>query len=675
MDTKPMAAIRSFKISFKRKKIYKFGFIVLLAATHFSGFGQNRKLDSLRNRIRIEKNDTVKVALLGDLGFRLRFINEAESWQQQKKIDSIAKTTGNEYFVARSYYLTACIEMNKSPAKAISIFEKAIKIFSKFPHNRKAIITTGGAYINLGLLHHNNNDYETAIYYYLKAENIYRNNDPKNKEIVIIYNNLSITYGALNKYDEALNYSKKALDWARRAKDKEYLINALCSHGMNLVNAKRSGDTGIVFLDSAKHLADISHNISILYSTDFFKAMYYYNNKRYRKAIDYYSACLEFAKKNNSAIDVGNNFINIAANEAELKLPLQAAAHLDSSAKYIDYRVASVSKQMYFENYGEVYKQLGKFAKAMECKDTVGKIKDDLYQADNIKQLEFRQARYNYEKQQNEISQLEDDKQIQQLLIKHKSTLNYVFFATAITIFIISLLTYRNYKQKQRLHQQRILELETEKQLEATEAVLKGEEQERTRIAKDLHDGLGGMLSGIKYSFATMKENLVMTPDSQQAFDRSIDMLDSSIKEMRRVAHNMMPEALVRFGLDIALRDFCNDINQSGALKVKYQSIGLDGIVLEETTSITLYRIVQELINNTMKHAKAKTAIVQITISNGRLFVTVEDDGIGFDTQILKINKGIGWINIQNRVEFLKGKLEITSKEGEGTSVLIELKS
>ena len=76
-----------------------------------------------------------------------------------------------------------------------------------------------------------------------------------------------------------------------------------------------------------------------------------------------------------------------------------------------------------------------------------------------------------------------------------------------------------------------------------------------------------------------------------------------------------------------------------------------------------------------MKHAKAKTAIVQITISNGRLFVTVEDDGIGFDTQILKINKGIGWINIQNRVEFLKGKLEITSKEGEGTSVLIELKS
>ena len=240
-------------------------------------------------------------------------------------------------------------------------------------------------------------------------------------------------------------------------------------------------------------------------------------------------------------------------------------------------------------------------------------------------------------------------------------------------MLIISLLTYRNIKQKQKLQQQRISELETEKQLEAAEAVVKGEEQERTRLAKDLHDGLGGMLSGIKYSFNTMKGNLVMTPENHQAFERSMDMLDSSIREMRRVAHNMMPEALVRFGLDTALNDFCNDINQSGALKINYQSIGLEGVAIDQTVAITLYRIVQELINNTMKHAEATSAIVQITKSNGQLSVTVEDDGKGFDTNMLKTNKGIGWINIQNRVEFLKGKLDIRSAIGEGTSVQIEL--
>jgi signal transduction histidine kinase len=244
---------------------------------------------------------------------------------------------------------------------------------------------------------------------------------------------------------------------------------------------------------------------------------------------------------------------------------------------------------------------------------------------------------------------------------------------TALSAIIVGLLTYRNYRNKQKLQQQRINELETEKKLTATEAVLKGEEQERTRLAKDLHDGLGGMLSGIKYSFQNMKGNLIMTPDNAQAFERSMDMLDSSIKEMRRVAHNLMPEALVKFGLDTALRDFCNDINQSGALKVSYQSIGLENTSLDQITAITIYRIIQELINNTMKHAAATEAIVQVSKTNERLSVTVEDDGKGFDPVILQGAKGIGWNNIQSRIDFMKGKADIQSEPGKGTSVHIEL--
>lgn len=164
-----------------------------------------------------------------------------------------------------------------------------------------------------------------------------------------------------------------------------------------------------------------------------------------------------------------------------------------------------------------------------------------------------------------------------------------------------------------------------------------------------------------------------MTPENSQAFERSIDMLDSSIKEMRRVAHNMMPEALVKFGLDTALKDFCNDINHSGALKLSYQSIGMQGVAIDQTTAITVYRIVQELVNNTMKHAAAKNAIVQLSVRENQLTVTVEDDGRGFDPNILRQARGIGWSNIHNRVDFLKGKLDIDSQPGQGTSVHIEL--
>ncbi|MDO9256934.1 MAG: sensor histidine kinase [Bacteroidales bacterium] len=651
---------------------FKYCVFLILSLSHYAVSGQNAFLDSLRTKIQIEKNDTEKVRMLVQLGNRIRTTDTIDGWKSQNEIERIANATGKEYFLGQAYFLAATLYIDKQPFQAITNYEKAIKIFSKYPANRRATLSLSSAYINLGLIHYRNGDSETAIFYYMKAEENYLKNDPNSNDLAILYSNLSIVYGTINKYDEALIYSRKGLDRARKGKDRINLMNALYAHGGNLVTAKQ-GTEGLAVLDSSKQMAIEMNQPGIIYSSDFMKAMYYYNTKQYRKAIEYYTNCLEFAKKYNSAPDIGNNFLNIAGNEAELKLARQAAAHLDSSAKYLDFSKPSVSKQMYFENYAEVYKQLGDFTKAFAFKDSVGVIKELLYQEDNIKQLEFRQARYKYEKQQDAINQLEIDTQIQALTIHHKNTLNYFLIGSAITLLIISLLTFRNIKQKQKLQQQRISELETEKQLEAAEAVVKGEEQERTRLAKDLHDGLGGMLSGIKYSFNTMKGNLVMTPENHQAFERSMDMLDSSIREMRRVAHNMMPEALVRFGLDTALNDFCNDINQSGALKINYQSIGLEGVAIDQTVAITLYRIVQELINNTMKHAEATSAIVQITKSNGQLSVTVEDDGKGFDTNMLKTNKGIGWINIQNRVEFLKGKLDIRSAIGEGTSVQIEL--
>jgi signal transduction histidine kinase len=142
---------------------------------------------------------------------------------------------------------------------------------------------------------------------------------------------------------------------------------------------------------------------------------------------------------------------------------------------------------------------------------------------------------------------------------------------------------------------------------------------------------------------------------------------------MRRVAYNMMPEALVKSGLDTALRDFCRDVNQSGVLQVNYQSMGMDNQEIEQTIAITIYRVIQELINNTMKHASAKSAIVQVSKTNDTISITVEDDGKGFNPVILQDAKGIGWSNIQDQVGYLKGSLDVQSEQGKGTSVHVEL--
>lgn len=178
-----------------------------------------------------------------------------------------------------------------------------------------------------------------------------------------------------------------------------------------------------------------------------------------------------------------------------------------------------------------------------------------------------------------------------------------------------------------------------------------------------------------KHSLNNMKGNLIMTPDNAQAFERSIDMLDSSIKEMRRVAHNMMPEILVRYGLNAALNEFCNEIDRSGVIHVSYQSISMDKTAIEQTVAVTIYHIVQELVNNAIKHAAAKNVLVQVHMaeSDRSMTITVEDDGKGFDTAVLGRSSGMGWNNIHHRVEFLKGKIDVSSAPGKGTSVLIEI--
>jgi two-component system, NarL family, sensor kinase len=567
--------------------------------------------------------------------------------------------------------MAATIQLSEHPVQAIDNFERAIKVFLKYPDNRYSALSLGSAYINMGLLHHNNNDYETAISYYLKAEDVYLETDPLNTDLALLYGNISITYGTIYKYEEALKYSKKALSLARNGKDKLNLMNALYAYGGNLVNAKK-GDLGLAFLDSSKILALELNNLYYLYSSDFMTGMYFYNTKQYESAIEHYSYCLNLAKKHGYTSAIGNNFLNISACEAELKKPKLAQAHLDSSAKYIDYSIFSVSKQMYFENYAEVYKQLGNFTKAFAFKDSVGVVKDSLYQADNIKQMEFRQSRFNYEKRQKEINQLEIENKLQQRSIKQRNILNYILSGGAICLIIIIFLSYRTYQQKQKFQQQRINKLETEKQLTATQDVLKGEEQERTRLAKDLHDGLGGLLSGVKFSLTNIKSNVFLDSENVLVFERSLDMLDQSISELRRVAHNMMPEVLVKFGLIEALKSYCDSLSESKVFKMDFQSIGMEKR-LTSNTEIFIYRVVQELLNNVVKHANANYVLVQLSKHGNEVGITVEDNGIGIDKSSIDKSAGSGWTNIQSRIDYLKGKIDVQSAPGEGTSVYITI--
>jgi signal transduction histidine kinase len=528
----------------------------------------------------------------------------------------------------------------------------------------KTLFNTGTSYRFKG-------EYESAVRYYEEGKDLF--SKLGNVSFQVQTNDiLQVLFYEMKEYKRAIEYGEKSVAEGRKLSNLYDLGISLNNLGLSYFMIKMTDSAKNVFeeaLDIALKLGDKNMEISQylnLGSVFLEKGEYRIMKENFEKALKL-SKKLEYNQSEMLALKGLSFFYMFEKNFTLAKKYAHEALLISYNFNFKHDRISlftqlsNISYAMQDIKLGENYATKSSLLSDSLLNETVQK---------NTLELE---KKFETQRKEAQIKKLEADKKVQQLLIKQKSTLNYILIGAAISLFIVVLLSYRNYKQKQKLQQQRISEFETQQQLTATEAVLKGEEQERTRLAKDLHDGLGGMLSGIKYSFNTMKGNLVMTPVNAQAFERSMDMLDSSIQEMRRVAHNMMPEALVKFGLDTALKDFCNDINLSGALTVSYQSIGMENAAIEQTTAITIYRIIQELINNSMKHGEGKNAIVQMSKTNNILSITVEDDGKGFDTTMLNLSKGIGWENIKNRVDFLKGKLDINSQTGKGTSVLIEV--
>lgn len=401
--------------------------------------------------------------------------------------------------------------------------------------------------------------------------------------------------------------------------------------------------------------------------------------EKYREAFDDYRQAYGYALKGGhknsisaSLQALSNTALKLNNSEAAKSYAMQNLALADA----INTKKARLEALM---NLSEYYKRTGNSKKAFELLEQAMVIKDSLLSENNIKQVNVLAAIYESEKQQKEILLLQNEKEKQVEAVKQKNMLNIVFIASIIILLFIGYLGFNNFRKSQQIardqqeiQHQKIIELEKDKQLITVDAMLKGQEEERSRIAKDLHDGLGSLLSGTKLSFMNVRENLVLTAENNALFDRSLSMLDNTIGDLRKVAQNLMPEALVKFGLQEALRDFCNTIQSSTDTKVVYQQFG-EIRKLNNTAEVFIYRIVQELVANIIRHAQATEIMVQLMMDDDATSLTVEDNGKGFDKNVLQYKKGAGIRNITYRVQYLNGTLDIDTTPGNGTSVNIQL--
>lgn len=624
---------------------------------------QSGAKDSLLGALRNAKEDSAKVKLLLRVGNQYANKNYDSFYYYLQQADLLAKKINsdkNDFYIYAGYseYYYYKSDYKKS-------IEYALK-GKDFATKQNDLKLLAKSYNNLAAVYNRFGNHQSAIDCILKCLDI---SEKTKDSISFPIRNLtaSVTYYNLEQFDKAIIYAKKAYEFGKLFNNDFAVnmgLNNLSSAYAELNMMDSSIATNKQQLALAKQQEDLTNITYALINIchNYFKT----GNKA---ALETYAKELSTYSKNSPDDQVTAELHTVAALNLMAQQQYQLAkAELDSGiiiAKSINNTDAIGNL---YQSFSILYFLQGNIKEG----NSYAYKYDSIIRTTNIQKLNFYteelETKYETEKKESEI-------QLQQAKLKQKSTLNYFLIAGATALLLILVLSYRNYRHRQKLQQAKIDELETEKLLTATEAVLKGEEQERSRLAKDLHDGLGGMLSGIKHSLSSMKENLIMTPDNAHAFERSIDMLDSSINEMRRVAHNMMPEMLLKYGLDTALKEFCNEINRSGAAKVNYQSLETDNTAINQTVSVTIYRIAQELVNNAIKHGKANEILVQLHLHRQEqlLALTVEDDGTGFDVNSLNESKGIGWKNIQSRVSFIKGRLDVQSVPGSGTSVMIEI--
>ena len=605
----------------------------LLTINMAIGFGQIN-IDSLHTSFLTTKTDTVTLRKYLQRLEKLSSENVNEIEITANWIIENAVLKKNDNMLAAALVILGDTYLNAQKLKeAAEVYLRVITL----TENSSNYIDLSKAYIGMYNFNKQSGDYDKAMAFITKCLTVSEKNNYKPGIAKSKYgtaallddqsypekkDTFNLTFKLMN---EAAALWAEVKDTAQVNRMQVGMAEALSNYGLY--------DTAIQLLKSKKLFLADSYNQK-------YAAQYYftlgkiYNQKAgasnekkeiHLKAIENFDSCISIAKKlnNNKYLLWGYNWIS--------------------------------SSYAFINDYKNAYLFKKRFAN----------LNDSLLDASYLQSMAGVQHKYEVEKKEKEIISLHSAN-------LQKSTLNKFLIGSTIALVLLGLLGYRNFKTKQKLHKTQIIQLEKDKQLLAIDAMLKGQEEERSRLAKDLHDGLGGMLSGVKLSFVNMKENLIMDAESVTSFEKSILQLDNTIAELRKVAHNLMPEALVKFGLKNAILDFCNSMQLSSKTKIIFEQLGTERL-LSNTADLYIYRIVQELINNAIKHADADQILVQLTKTNDKVLLTVEDDGKGFNTELIRSAKGIGLKNIQQRVDYLKGKIDIASQAAEGTSVNIEL--
>lgn len=467
--------------------------------------------------------------------------------------------------------------------------------------------------------------------------------------------NISMVYMKMGKLDLAKQYAELAFDLTEKNPELANIaIGSLIELGNNHILTGNL-DSAILDFEKANVLLE-THELgdgkSIVANN--LGALYYYKND-FERAISYFEITVDLAKKSNDQKTIGLGLLNIGDTYIAMQKYGPAEVHLMKSlAIFKSIRHLQLLKDNY-DFLARLEKSRGNFEKALGYTTLMYSYKDTILNETTTSRIAELQTQYETEKKDSEIIALKAEAQIKELEIAN--TRIVVMAVILVAALLIGFILYIN--------RQRAIRLRDELQKDRFKVVIEAEEKERKRVARELHDGLGQMLSTVRLFISDFDDR-----KANPKVDRSLKALDATIAEVRSISHNLMPLKLMELGLPAAVTEMAEKISVSNQLQVNVDN--LDLLVFDESTSVGIYRTLQEVVNNAIKYAKASSVLIAAEQAGNSVSISVKDDGQGFNTEEIAKSKGIGWSNIFSRVELIGGTVLVKSgKEGTTVQLLI----
>lgn len=592
-------------------------------------------------------------------------------WNDLKQPDQLRAHAYNK-FISKNYL--------ENQTDSAYILAKQLRQFT-LDHDLK--LEYANVLITLAQIQERINNTEEAITNYEESLKLFRQlNDKKGEAIAL--NNIGRIYKLNWQLDEALNYYNESLEISKAISDTTQIIANLMNIG-NVYNIKYKADEALEFylkslelsiaMDDKRHQALIYINIGHNYSI----------RKDYDTGLKYMQKSIAISES------IDNSYLQASALEnisQSYFLQKNYDKLIESSKKCLVLAEKISNKALQTSSYYflyEGYKGKKNFEMAilyLEKSNQLGAAKQEVKTQQQLLNINISKIRLTdslMQLQKTFETNLKHDLQIKQKN-NEKSNLTLGFGTGIIAFLAIGFFGYKNVKRKQLIAAQE-KEIESQKkdkqlknlELQAIDAMILGQEKERQRLALDLHDSVGASLSAAKLQFNYLMDENQKPEQTNVLITKISALLEDAYLEVRTISHLENSGVMAKNGLLPAVKNLSENVSGTNGFQIEVHSHGLDQR-LENSLEISIFRIIQELVTNIIKHAEATEATIHITNHEDSLNIMVEDNGKGFNlNEVTKSNKGMGISNVEKRVEHLNGTVTIESEINKGSTIIIDI--